>query len=317
MEDKIEGFDFEDVRSYSKLLRAYKKLGIQATNLSLADEILHEMVFDEKTLLFFSFTSTIASSGLREVAAQFIRDARPGIIITTAGAIEEDIMKCRGNFYLGSFNTDDSELRKKGINRIGNIFVPNERYEELEAYVVPILKSLDTKGNGKPASVSGLISALSEGLKDDGSILKAARDTGAKVFCPSIIDGALGLQLYFYRQKHPSFVLDQLADMSDLANTTINAERTGALIIGGGAVKHYTIGVNLLRDGLDRAVYISTAHEFDASLSGAFPHEAVSWGKIRPSAKYALVNDEASISFPLLALSLHEKVRKTAKLRKR
>ncbi|MEM3364222.1 MAG: deoxyhypusine synthase family protein [Candidatus Micrarchaeia archaeon] len=308
MEDKIQGFDFEDVRSYSKLLRAYKTIGIQATNLSAADEILYEMVSDDETLLFFSFTSNIASSGLREVAAQFIRDARPGVIITTAGAIEEDIMKCKGSFFLGSFNSDDSDLRRKGLNRIGNIFVPNERYEELESYVQPIIKSLDSQSGGKPVSVRGLINALSEGITDNGSILKAARDVGAKVFCPSIIDGALGLQLYFYRQKHPGFVLDQLADMSDLANTTLNAKRTGAFIIGGGAVKHYTIGVNLLREGLERAVYISTAQEFDASLSGAFPHEAISWGKIRPSAKHVLVNDEASISFPLLALSLHEKV---------
>ncbi len=317
MEEKITGFDFEDVKSYSKLLKAYGAIGIQATNLSRADEILYEMVDDKKALLFFSFTSNVASSGLREIAAQFIRDAKPGVIITTAGAIEEDIMKCRGDFFVGSFNTDDAKLREEGINRIGNIFVPNERYEELESYVIPVLKRLDAEKKGKPISVRELISALSEEIKDDGSILKAARDVGAKVFCPSIIDGALGMQLYFYRQKHPNFVLDQLADMGELANMTLNAERTGALIIGGGAAKHYTIGANLLREGLDRAVYISTAQEFDASLSGAFPHEAISWGKIKASSKNVLVSDEASISFPLLALSLHEKLGKRNKVRRK
>lgn len=313
MEEKIQGFDFEDVKSYSKLLRAYKSIGIQASNLSCADDILYEMVQDKGMLLFFSFTSNVASSGMREIAAQFIRDARPGIIITTAGAIEEDIMKSMGSFYLGSFSADDARLRKEGINRIGNILVPNQRYEELEAYVTPILKRLDAERKGRPISVRELVHELSKDISDNGSILKAAHDTGAMVFCPSIIDGALGMQFYFYRQKHPTFIIDLLADMGELATATLSAKRTGALIIGGGAVKHYTIGVNLLREGLDRAVYISTAQEFDASLSGAFPHEAVSWGKIKPMAKSALVSDEASISFPLLALSLHEKLCKKGK----
>ncbi|MEM0437784.1 MAG: deoxyhypusine synthase family protein [Candidatus Micrarchaeia archaeon] len=304
--ETIQGFDLDKVNSFPELLKAYSTLGIQASNLSLADEILWEMVRDKHNTMFFAFTSNVASSGMREIAAQFIRDARPKVIITTAGAIEEDIMKSLGGFYLGSFYVNDSELREQGINRIGNIFVPSERYEQLEAYVKPVLKHLD---NGTPVSVSQLITGLSRPIKDEGSFLKAARDSGARVFCPAITDGALGMQLYFYRQQHRNFVLDQLADMNELAQITLNAERTGALIIGGGVAKHYTIGVNLMREGLDRAIYISTAQEHDASLSGAYPREAVSWGKIKSSSRHVLVNDEASISFPLLALSLHQKLR--------
>ncbi|MCX8205922.1 MAG: deoxyhypusine synthase [Candidatus Micrarchaeota archaeon] len=304
--DTIRGFSLDDVKSFPELLKAYSTLGIQATNLSHADEILWEMVSDRHNTLFFSFTSNVISSGLREIASQFIRDARPKVIITTAGAIEEDIMKSLGEFYLGSFYADDAELRSEGINRIGNIFVPSQRYEELEGYVKPVLKRLD---KGRPVSVNALITELSRPIKDKHSFLKAALDTGAKVFCPAITDGALGLQLYFYRQQHKGFVLDQLADMADIAQMTLNAERTGALIIGGGIAKHYTIGVNLMREGLDRAIYISTAQEHDASLSGAYPREAVSWGKIKSSSRHVLVNDEASISFPLLALSLHQKLK--------
>jgi len=317
MEEKIQGFDFEDVRSFSKLLKAYGNIGIQASNLSRASDILYEMVQDSNMLRFFSFTSNVASSGLREVAAQFIRDARPGIIITTAGAIEEDIMKSLGSFYLGSFDVDDAKLREEGINRIGNIFVPNQRYEEFEAYSIQVLKKLDAEKKGKPISVRELITALSEPIKDNGSILKAARDVGAKVFCPAITDGALGLQLYFYRQKHHEFILDQLADTGEFSSTVLSAERTGAIIIGGGIAKHHTIGANLLRGGLDSAVYISTAQEFDASLSGAFPREAISWGKIKPASKNVLVNDEASISFPLLALSLHERIQAVDKKKRK
>ncbi len=305
MERRVEGFDLDSVRSISDLMVKYRGIGIQATNLSIADELLERMI-DEKVTFFFSFTSTVISSGLREIAAQFIRDAKPDAIITTVGAIEEDVMKSFGNFYIGSFNVNDSMLRKKGINRIGNIFVPNGRYEEFESFVRPILESF----GDAVISPSELITALSSRIEDKNSFLLACADSRAKVFCPAITDGALGIQLYMHKQRHPKFSVDATADMKELANIVLSANKTGALILGGGMIKHHTIGVNLLREGLDYAVYISSGTEQDASISSAFPREGISWGKVRADSKHAFVWGDYSMLFPLLALSLHEKLKK-------
>ena len=49
-------------------------------------------------------------------------------IVTTTGAIEEDIIKCMSNFYMGSFEADDKLLRKNAINRTGNLMVPSDCY---------------------------------------------------------------------------------------------------------------------------------------------------------------------------------------------
>ena len=43
--------------------------------------------------------------------------------------------------------------------------------------------------------------------------------------------------------------------------------------------------VSLQRNGADYAVFVNTAQEFDGSDAGASPDEAVSWGKIRHTAK--------------------------------
>lgn len=64
-----------------------------------------------------------------------------------------------------------------------------------------------------------------------------------------------------------------------------NPRKTGVLILGGGLPKHHICNANMMRNGADYAVYINTAQEFDGSDSGAHPDEAVSWGKIRGSAK--------------------------------
>ena len=61
------------------------------------------------------------------------------------------------------------------------------------------------------------------------------------------------------------------------------------------------------RNGLDYAVYISTAVEWDGSLSGARPREAVSWGKINEKAKFTIVEEDATVVLPLVFASLLER----------
>jgi deoxyhypusine synthase len=304
---KIKGFNLKEVNSFSSLLKNYSSIGIQATHLSQADEILEKIVKEDCTF-YLAFTSNIISSGLREIISQLILISKPSVIITTAGAIEEDIMKSLGSFDLGSFQSDDKELREKGINRIGNIYVSSENYISLEKFMQPLLTEIYSRK--KTISVNELIKEISIKIKDENSFLFSALQNNTEIFCPAITDGALGVQLYLFKQKHPDFCIDVVGDMKKLADITLMSKKTGALIIGGGLAKHHTIGVNLLRDGLDYAVYISTASEHDASLSGAFPREAISWGKLKQDSKHVLVNDEASISLPLLVLSLNEKIKK-------
>ena len=60
-------------------------------------------------------------------------------MVTTAGGIEEDFIKCLGPTYLGAFDLPGRELRSKGINRIGNLLVPNNNYCLFEDWLTPLL----------------------------------------------------------------------------------------------------------------------------------------------------------------------------------
>ena len=64
------------------------------------------------------------------------------MIVTTAGGIEEDFIKCLAPTFLGEFSLPGKELRKKGINRIGNLLVPNDNYCKFEDWIMPILDSM-------------------------------------------------------------------------------------------------------------------------------------------------------------------------------
>jgi len=152
------------------------------------------------------------------------------------------------------------------------------------------------KESGRLQSPSEIIRELGKGVDDENSILYWATKNNIPIFCPAITDGAFGLQLHFFKQENPDFGIDVTADMKDLADLVLNSEKTGGIILGGGVAKHHTIGANILRDGLDYAVYVSTATEADGSLSGAKVKEAVSWGKVSETADNVYVEGDATIN---------------------
>lgn len=41
--------------------------------------------------------------------------------------------------YVGDFNLSGAKLRSQGLNRIGNLVVPNENYCKFEEWVLPVL----------------------------------------------------------------------------------------------------------------------------------------------------------------------------------
>ncbi len=72
------------------------------------------------------------------------------------------------------------------------------------------------------------------------------------------------------------------------------------IIVGGGVIKHHICNANLLRNGADYSVYINTGTDQDGSDAGAHPDEAVSWGKIKLTAKPVKVWAEATLVLPIL-----------------
>jgi deoxyhypusine synthase len=101
-------------------------------------------------------------------------------------------------------------------------------------------------------------------------------------------------------QTHKDFTLDILAEEHELSDIVHEADSTGAIMVGGGISKHHTIWWNQFRGGLDYEVQVTTAPEWDGSLSGARVREAVSWGKVQPKARRITVEGDATVLLPLI-----------------
>ena len=254
---------------------------------------------DAGTTIFLGYTSNLISSGLRETFRYLVQHRHVSAVVTSAGGIEEDLIKCLAPTYLGSFSTPGASLRAKGMNRIGNLVVPNGNYCAFEDWVVPILDTMlveqeQSKTHPEPLhwTPSKVIHRLGKEINNESSVYYWAYKNDIPVFCPALTDGSLGDMLYFHTFKaSPNQLrIDIVEDIRRLNTIAVRAKRAGMIILGGGVIKHHIANACLMRNGAESAVYINTAQEFDGSDAGARPDEAVSWGKIKTDASSVKVS---------------------------
>ena len=297
--DDVRGYDFRGEFDFESLVESYATTGFQATHLAEAVEITREMRDDDATI-YLALTSNMVSSGLRESIAYLCRADLIDVIITTSGAITEDVIKTAKPFVMGEWDVDEAAMREEGINRLGNVFVPSDRYVWLEQYLNDFFP--DFFADDPVRTPSEFAHELGATLEDEDSVLKNAADNDIPVFCPALTDAEVGNFLYYYNQQAEQDVgIEILADYERLIEEGLLADTTGLLCFGAGVPKHHAIMTNLFRGGADYAVYVSTGVEHDGSLSGAPPDEAVSWGKIKDEGtNYTEVKAEATLVVPLL-----------------
>ncbi|GAU92727.1 hypothetical protein RvY_04774 [Ramazzottius varieornatus] len=312
----VKGYDFSDDKvDYDKLFTGFHTTGFQATFFAQAVDEINKMITcklcpkpADKTLaktnctIFLGYTSNMISCGVRETIRFLVKHKMVDCIVTTAGGIEEDFMKCFSPTYLSSFGASGAELRRKQINRIGNLCIPTKNYCQLEDWIMPILSQMlkEQKEQGVLWTPSRLINRLGKEINNPESVYYWAWKNDIPVFSPALTDGGIGDMLYFHSYKEPGLVLDIIQDVRELNLLATYAVNSGMIILGGGLIKHHICNANLMRNGADFSVFVNTAHEFDGSDSGARPDEAVSWGKIKIEATPVKVCADASFVFPLL-----------------
>jgi deoxyhypusine synthase len=195
---------------------------------------------------------------------------------------------------VGDFKLEGESLRKRGLNRIGNLIstslpfsfplnlklisspslsrclVPNNNYCLFEDWLTPILHTITDEqiNDGTRWTPSRLIHRLGKEINHPESVYYWCYKNNIPVYCPAITDGSLGDMLYFHSYKRPELMIDLIDDIRSLNDSAAHAACTGMVILGGGIVKHHTCNANLMRNGAEYSVYINTGQVL--SLQGLF-----------------------------------------------
>lgn len=316
----LVGLPQED--ALKSILNSYLTTGLQATQIGRARRLIAEILHrrrlhspcegGERQAIFISYTSNLISSGLRELFVYLAKERLVDAFVSTAGGIEEDIIKCLGPTLLGSFHLSGTELRKKGLNRIGNLLVPNDNYCLFEDFFTPILKEIHADQRGcrwmDHTAPSQFISRMAKRVAQlcppavyEQSLLYWCDHHHIPVFCPAFTDGSMGDMLYFYNFSRKGIVVDPVRDvflLRSLANggppppaPTSNAAedpslssrcssspRCAAFILGGGLPKHHL----LHNIPMHHVIMITTGNEADGCTSSGTLRDDCSSGLIPP-----------------------------------
>ncbi len=273
-----------------------------------AASIITEMFSDEESTNFLSIAGPMVPGGLRNLIGDLASRGFVDAIITTGANIVHDIIEALGFHHLvGTFSADDANLRKKGIGRIGDIYVEQAAFEALEKFSYSVLDKIPESSRQR-ITLGELLGEIASTLTDQNSILAKCRNANVPIFSPAFLDSMIGLNLWTYSQTN-KLVIDELQDMNRLMQMGLDARKSGAIILGGGVPKHHTLIANLLREGVDLAVQITTDRPESGGLSGATLEEAISWGKIREEGQHTTVICDATICFPLIMAAVLDKVK--------
>ena len=286
---------------------------MQGGRVGRAAEIVAEMFSDPSYTVFITLSGPLVPGGMRVILRDLIRDGYVDAVMTNGANMVHDIVESMGRtHYIGTTNVDDEKLYEEGYNRAYDIFIENDTFVDIESYVGKLIDDIpEEKRDG--IAIHEFLHEIGARITDEESVLKAAADKNIPIFSPGFLDCMLGIPLWLY-SKQKKMVFDPLKDFDLLGDMVFDAEKSGAIILGGGTPKHHTQYMHTLRDGLDAAIQLSSARVEDGSLSGAPLRESITWGKLRKGQleeKTATIFGEVTSLFPFIIAAALEKIEKS------
>ncbi len=303
--DPVQQVHLTSGMSVDALIRAIGNAGAyNGGAMAEAVRIYETMLNDSGATRFLGLAGAMVPAGMGGIISDLIRDGYVDVIVSTGANLTHDIIEAIGcHHYKGSSSCNDVELRQSEINRIYDIYLPNDAFSVFEEF---LQESFGKLKPGSVISISDLLRTIGGDLKS--GILHTAVKKGIPIFCPAIQDSMIGLQFWLYNQTH-RVTVDAFADMKEIIDICFDAERAGALLIGGGVPKNFILQSMLMTEnGFSYAVQLTGDRPDLGGLSGATLDEARSWGKVEEDAQTVTVYGDATITLPLLVSAVRGRV---------
>lgn len=282
----------------SDLVDEFDRSGVLgAGRVGRACNILTDMIQDEDMKVFMSLGGPLIPGGMRNIVTQMIENRHVDLIVSSGANITHDLVEAFGGSHYRHEGRDDEELNEEGIGRIADINVGSDDFTIFETEIIKIFEKISSERNH--ISIQELLYEVGLMVDDENSFVAAAAKNNVPIFAPGLIDSMMGLQLWIFNQDH-DFVVDAVADMHYLSDIVFEAEKVGAILLGGGLTKHYTLASNVIKGGLDAAIQITMDRPEAGSLGGAPLEEAKSWAKARCGSSLASVVGDVTVIFPLI-----------------
>jgi len=296
--------------SVRELVAEMKECGVLgAGKIGNAAELVSEMFGDPDYTVFLTMAGPLVPGGLRGIISDLINEEYVNVVVTTGANMVHDMVEALGYKHLvGTFLAEDEKLKARNIGRIGDIYIEQRAFRDLEKWMYRILENIPEEKRER-MSTAELLFELGKRIQDPESILAAAAKKGVPIISPGFVDSIAGFHLWVFGQDK-KMGIDPLLDVNKLMDKVFEAKKVGVIILGGGYPKHFTLFANTFREGVDCAIQITMDRPEPGGLSGAPLEEAISWGKIKPKGKAVTVICDVTIAFPLIVAAALENLGK-------
>ena len=231
--------------------------------------------------------------------------------------------------HVGRRHVSDVDLRASGVVRIYDILFDYEVLAETDRRLRTMLTGPEFDRAMGSAEFHYLLGARADEAETEAgrpgaSVLAAAYRCGVPVYTSSPGDSSIGMNVAAVALDGHGPRLELSRDVNETAAIVLAAKRSGGksgvLLMGGGSPKNFVLQtepqlqevLGLQESGHDYFFQVTDARPDTGGLSGATPHEAVSWGKVDPSRlpDAVVCYTDTTIALPLLThygLANHKK----------
>jgi deoxyhypusine synthase len=278
-------------------------LAYNAARLQEACRLFTEKMLQADVTVGMSVAGALTPAGIGSAA--FIPLIKAGFvdwIVSTGANLYHDLHHAMNlPLYKGSPFVRDRELRKVGVVRIYDVLLD---YNDVLMRTDDVLrKALSQPEFQKEMGTAELHHLLGKycaeferqtGLKD-ASVLAAAYRAGVPCFCPSPGDSTIGMNVAGLELRGNKLRVNPSIDVNQTTAIVLDAQlsgrRTAAMLVGGGSPKNFLLQtepqiqevLHIREQGHEYFLQFTDARPDTGGLSGATPHEAVSWGKVDPT----------------------------------
>jgi len=184
----------------SDLIEAMRSSGVLgAGRVARAADLLSSMFSNPNYTVIQSLAGPAVAGGLRNIISDLIARKLVNAVVSNGSNVTHDILEALGFSHLcGQMHTDDVSLRRKGIGRVGDVYVGEDAFRCLENEIYRMLNRITDKNPERILGVYELLGEIGGMLKGKKSILKAASAADIPIFCPGVYDSMLGFHLWSY-----------------------------------------------------------------------------------------------------------------------
>jgi len=274
---------------------------------------LYERMLDEDATVALTLAGAMTPAGMGGPIIQLMEHGFVDFIVSTGANLYHDLHFALGlPVYQGDFRADDVELRKKGIVRIYDIFIPDETLLETDKFLKEIFLSSKLD---KPISTAELHRLIGEAVLDrarypERSLVAQAVKYDVPVYTSSPGDSSIGMNLSATKMSGGKVTVDPDLDVMETTAIVYGSKKNGAIEIGGGSPKNFYLQtqpqlsqiLGFSGGGQDFLIQITTDTPQWGGISGATFQEAISWGKVNPHepSNNVVVYADATIAAPIL-----------------